>query len=247
VFVDDSLTELAEIAAKYPEITTVPFPAGDANAIAATLNELAGLLWREQVTAEDSIRLSSLRSAAELEQAVTSAEDELAFLRDLDGRITIRAGSGWEQPRVLELVNKTNQFNLNGRRFDEVRWRELCTRPGSIVWTISYEDRFGPLGVISVLGGVRKQRTITVDCWVLSCRAFSRAIEHHVLRSLCDIYNPERIDFDFMVTERNGVLGALLDRIAAVGDTGRLQLDCGVVRDHDLADIHVTHHHAADE
>jgi FkbH-like protein len=246
VFVDDSLTELAEVEAKYPEITTVPFPTGDANAIAATLSELAGLFWREHVTAEDSLRLSSLRSAAELEQAVTSAEDELAFLRDLDGRITIRSGRSWEQPRALELVNKTNQFNLNGRRFDEVQWRELCNRPGSIVWTISYEDRFGQLGVISVLAGLRTQRTITVDCWVLSCRAFSRAIEHHVLRSLCQVYNAARIDLDFMPTERNDVLRALLDRIAPAHDRGRPQLDCRAMGDDELADIHVIHQDSDD-
>jgi FkbH-like protein len=236
VFVDDNPMELAEVAASYPEITTVSFPTEDANAVATTLRELATMFWREQVTAEDKLRVSSLRAGAELGQARTSAPDEQEFLRDLEGRITIRAGRSWEQPRALELVNKTNQFNLNGRRFDEAQWRALCSRPGSIVWTIEYEDRFGPLGLISVLAGVRTEGTISVDCWVLSCRAFSRAIEHHVLTILCQEQDADRIAFDLVPTERNGVLRALLERLAPGSEMP--ELDLRALSDTKLGDLH---------
>jgi FkbH-like protein len=235
VFVDDNPMELAEVAASYPEITTVAFP-GDANAVGETLRELAAMFWREEVTAEDALRASSLRAGAELDQARTSAPDEHEFIRDLAGRVTIEAGSSWEQPRALELVNKTNQFNLNGRRFDEAQWRTLCTRPGAFVWTISYEDRFGPLGLISVLAGVAAVGTVTVDCWVLSCRAFSRAIEHHVLSSLCRDHDADRIVFDLVPTERNGVLRGLLERLAPSGKNP--ELDRGALEATELTDLH---------
>jgi FkbH-like protein len=244
VFVDDNPMELAEVAASHPEITTVSFPTEDANGVAATLRELAGMFWREQVSAEDKLRVPSLRAGAELEEARTSAPDEQEFLRDLAGRITIRAGRSWERPRALELVNKTNQFNLNGRRFDETEWRALCSRPGSIVWTIEYEDRFGQLGLISVLAGVRTDRTISVDCWVLSCRAFSRAIEHHVLTNLCREPDADRITFDLVPTERNGVLRALLEQLAPGSEVP--ELDCRALSETKLGELHAVERDSGD-
>jgi FkbH-like protein len=236
VFVDDSPMELAEVEAKHPGITTVLFPAADPNALADTLKQLASLFWREQVSAEDNLRMASLRSAAELHEARRDAGDERAFLEDLAGRVTIRASGSWQEPRALELVNKTNQFNLNGRRFDEAEWRALCTRPGAIVWTISYEDRFGPLGVISVLAGVRTERVTQVDAWVLSCRAFSRGIEHHVLALLSE--DVDRVTFDFAPTERNGVLRSFLEQVASPDGEAGPQLDYGVLREHAMIGIH---------
>jgi FkbH-like protein len=240
VFVDDSPMELAEVKAKHPAITPILFPAEDPNAVASTLSQLASMFWRERVNAEDSLRLASLRSASKVAEARRDAGDERAFLEDLGGRITIRSGRSWAQPRTLELVNKTNQFNLNGRRFDETQWRKLCTRPGVIVWAISYEDRFGPLGVISVLAGLRAEREIRVDCWVLSCRAFSRAIEHHILRELCE--GVDRVLFDFTATERNAVFRNFLEQVASPGDSTAWQLDSGVLREHPMIGIHDMEH-----
>ena len=228
VFVDDSPMELAEVAARHPDLTTILFPTNDPGALADTLGEIAGLLWREEVTADDRLRLDSLRSAVDVAQARDSAQDERAFLEDLAGRVTIRAGSSWREPRVRELVNKTNQFNLNGRRFDEAQWRELCTRPEAFAWSISYEDRFGPLGTVAVLAGVRHDREITVDCWVLSCRAFSRAIEHQVLAILGE--DVDRVVLDLEQTDRNGVLVSLLDRVAPADERGGRVLDDRLLR-----------------
>jgi FkbH-like protein len=204
--------------------------------VADTLRHLASLFWREQVNAEDSLRLASLRAAAKVEESRRDAGSERAFLEDLAGRITIRAGRSWEEPRALELVNKTNQFNLNGRRFDEAEWRGLSTRPGAFVWTIAYEDRFGPLGVISVLAGVRSEREIHLDAWVLSCRAFSRGIEHHVLSMLSE--DVDRVVFDFAPTERNGVLRTFLEQVGSRDDGAARQLDYGVLRGHGMIGIH---------
>jgi FkbH-like protein len=236
VFVDDSPMELAEVQARHPDITTVLFPAQDPNAIAGVLKDLASMFWRERVNAEDRLRLASLRSASAVVEARRDANDERAFLQDLSGRITILAGRRWEQPRTLELVNKTNQFNLNGRRFDETEWRKLCTRTGAVVWAISYEDRFGPLGVVSVLAGVRTDREIYLDTWVLSCRAFSRAIEHHVLSKLCE--DVDRVLFAFAPTERNGVIRSFLEQVGASGDGAGAQLESGVAREHAMIGIH---------
>lgn len=238
VFVDDNPMELAEVAAIFPGITTMQFPTQDPNAVADLLRGLMDLFWKESVTAEDRLRRTTLRSFVEVEGARTRAHDEPTFLRDLTAKITIETKGAEEQSRALELVNKTNQFNLNGRRVDETQWRDLCTRPGAIVWTASYEDRFGRLGIISVLAGIREGPTITVDCWVMSCRAFSRGVEHHLLRSLCEENGVEEILVDFVETERNGVVAATVDHFRAEADGSMVRLDLDAIRRSELSQIH---------
>jgi len=60
------------------------------------------------------------------------------------GRIP-RRNDSWE------LINKTNQFNLNGVRLSEGQWMQHLADPASIVVSVSYEDKFGALGVIGVV------------------------------------------------------------------------------------------------
>jgi hypothetical protein len=108
--------------------------------------------------------------------------------------------------RALELVNKTNQFNLNGRRYSEAQWRRLLERPGAFLLRVAYEDRFGPLGTIAVAAGHGDAELLRVDAWVMSCRAFSRRTEYQTLRVLFERFGATSIVFDYMKTDRNGPL-----------------------------------------
>ena len=67
----------------------------------------------------------------------------------------------------------------------------------------SYSDKYGPLGTIAVLLGRTAGRTLAVNGWVMSCRAFSRRIEHACLDHLFRRYDVDAIEFDFAVTARN--------------------------------------------
>ena len=105
--------------------------------------------------------------------------------------------------RPLELINKTNQFNLNGIRVAEGDWLARLQSDDAVAATISYEDKFGALGKIAALCGVRQGQEIRITSWVMSCRAFSRKIEHHTLDSLLRTSGAARLRFDYCATDRN--------------------------------------------
>jgi predicted enzyme involved in methoxymalonyl-ACP biosynthesis len=75
---------------------------------------------------------------------------------------------------------------------------------------VAYEDRFGPLGTIGVLAGRQCGGLVEVTSWVLSCRAFSRQIEHHMLEYLLGRPGVTAIRLCFRPTERNGPLQEFL-------------------------------------
>jgi len=215
IFIDDSPMEVAEVHAAFPDMECIVFPRGDYRAIWGLLKHLRGLFGKSAVTEEDTLRSASIRrsqSWSEMENAPSVDADN--FLKSAEARITFRTGKSAADERALELLNKTNQFNLNGKRFTEAEWRKILDDPKAFLFTASYEDKFGPLGKIAVIIGRTVERQVQVNSWVMSCRAFSRRIEFQCLQHIFDIFKAEELVFDYEMTARNSpireVLAALL-------------------------------------
>jgi len=203
VFIDDNPMELAEVKAAWPEIDCLLFPKNDHLAMLVLLRTLRDLFGKHRLTDEDRFRLSSVRAAADVprEHSQTCRQDE--FLSQAKGTLTVQFEPPLADPRILELVNKTNQFNLNGVRHTEAEWRRRF-EAASFLLLASYEDKFGPLGKIAVLAGQREDGALRLSTWVMSCRAFSRRIEYGIMTLLFSHFGVAELRFDFAVTPKNG-------------------------------------------
>jgi FkbH-like protein len=212
VFVDDSPMELAEVQSAFPEMECVLFPKRDYAAFWTMLEHLRDRFGKPFVTEEDSLRLQSLRNSAALEGPLETEQVSMSdFLRAAEGRLTFVHGVPAGDTRAFELVNKTNQFNLNSIRYDEAAWSKLARDPHVRVITVSYEDKFGKLGRIAVMLGTVEGKRMTLESWVMSCRAFSRRIEFHCLEYLYERLGMEEIVFRGVKTDRNGPLVEFLE------------------------------------
>jgi FkbH-like protein len=205
IFVDDSPMELAEVSAEHPGIECMLFPKGDPLAALQLMRHLRDLCGKDKVSAEDSLRMASIRQGAAFREQVEGGAASEAFLMQANAAITFDFSAAAE-PRALELVNKTNQFNLNGRRYAQAEWNRENSSDRAIVLAVNYEDKFGPLGTIAVVKGRFKGEHFLVDTWVMSCRAFSRRIEHQTLRTLFDTVGTADIEFMFESTAKNAPL-----------------------------------------
>jgi FkbH-like protein len=215
VFVDDSPMELDEVQRAHPGLECLRFPKEDPEAVYRLCWHLRDLFGKRAIREEDRLRSASLRQAAPLEGLLASTRSLDEFLRAAEARVSFSWSKDPLDPRSLELVNKTNQFNLNGRRYAEAEWRAWVRRPETYVLLAQYRDKYGALGKIAVLAGRQEGGTATVETWVMSCRAFSRRIEHHCLKELFERLGVERLRLEFAPTERNGpareLLAAFLD------------------------------------
>jgi len=222
VFVDDSPMELAEVSEKYPDMECLQFPSDDPAGILSLIKQVRTRFGKDAVREEDRLRLESLRAGATLqEEASTEASPD--FLSRLNAEVTLECSE--DDERAFELVNKTNQFNLNGVRYSEAEWKSQFQRPGAFLTTISYKDRFGPLGRIAVVGGYRQNERLLVDIWVMSCRAFSRHIEFQLLKQLFAESGVSVIRFRFTPTERNGPLQSFFGRFFSADRMTARELD----------------------
>ncbi|HVB85962.1 MAG TPA: HAD-IIIC family phosphatase [Candidatus Dormibacteraeota bacterium] len=214
VFVDDSALELAEVKASHPDVECIQFPTKDSTAIYELALRLRDLFGKSAILEEDAIRARSIRRSQESAEAYQAANSAPAnFLEQVEAEISLNFSKAPLDPRALELVNKTNQFNLNGKRFTEAAWQNYLREPDSFLAVASYTDKFGPLGKIAVIAGRQNGTELRIDAWVVSCRAFSRRIERTCLQEVFSRFGADSIKLDFVKTERNGPLRQFLEEL----------------------------------
>lgn len=229
VVVDDSRMELEEIRRAHPGITCLEFAPKDARRSLELMVELRDAFGKPQTLEEDKLRAASIRSSALFEQQKADG-DLQSFLRGLAGAVSFDPRRESDGGRLLELINKTNQFNLNGARLTDGEWLRVLDDGEQLALGIAYADRFGALGTIGVVAGrplhdEGSASVFEVTHWVLSCRAFSRRIEDHTLQYLFDSRGVDRVRLAYRVTAKNQPFQEFVARLgAAPGPDGSVEV-----------------------
>ncbi len=198
VFVDDNPVELAEVASALPKVRCLQFPE-DVRNFPSFLEELAGLFPRGIRTAEDRDRTAYYRQRLEgVQPSQLSGADLSQFLRGLEMRLTVENRTHSDSTRALQLINKTNVFNLNGHRFSDREITELLVNGGQL-WTATLEDRTGNHG--EVLACLTDGDNV-VRSFAMSCRVLQRRVEYAFLVWFTRLSNaPQK--WQFVPTDRN--------------------------------------------
>jgi FkbH-like protein len=209
VFVDDSPAELAEVSSSHPGIECFQFPKRDWQAAYGLFELLRDRFGKSELFEDDFLRAQSLRRG-EGDKFPLPLPSYGRFLEEAKPETSIEYCGSVVDPRALELINKTNQFNLNGKRHSHGSLLRHLQSPGGFIMVVSYKDRYGPLGKIAVVCGTRNHNDVHVGTWVMSCRAFSRRIEHRCLEDLFEHFAADQVTLDFQPTERNAPLQEFL-------------------------------------
>jgi len=83
-------------------------------------------------------------------------------------------------PRIAQLTNKTNQFNLTTRRYTQAEIDERIGR-GWRVYAARVKDRFGDSGLTGVIMVEPRRDHWLIDTFLLSCRVMGRQVESAIL------------------------------------------------------------------
>lgn len=183
VFVDDSQAECAAVRQQLPEVLVVEASRGEPWTLVERLSALDAF-DSLGVTADDRGRTEEYKAQAkrsELEAAAGSRED---FLKSLHIVCTVSDGLGAALPRTVQLINKTNQFNLTTRRHSAADVETIAREPGSQVLALRAADCFGDAGVVGVAICRQRGNCAYIDTFLLSCRVIGRGMETALLAYL---------------------------------------------------------------
>jgi FkbH-like protein len=203
-FLDDNPAERELVRAELPEVTVIELP-GDPGSYAGILRDCP-VFERLALSAEDRERgryYAEERQRSELQQQTTSLEE---FYRSLAISIRIARVTAATVPRVSQLTQKTNQFNLTTRRYTEQQIESMAADPAYRVYALSASDRFGDNGLVGVAIMKLTGGAVELDTFLLSCRVIGRTIETALLATLCDdarVDGARRLDGTFIATKKN--------------------------------------------
>ncbi len=183
IFVDDSPTECAEVEAGTPDVLVLQLPREDAE-----VEHFLRRVWAfDHLTATEEDRKRSLMYGQRLErrrlQHHVSTLNE--FLDALELRVEIGPVEPGQIPRVSQLTQRTNQFNLTTVRRSEAEVNEFLREGEGL--TLHLSDRFGDYGLVGVALFRQEAAALAVDTFLLSCRALGRGVEHQLLARLGEL------------------------------------------------------------
>jgi FkbH-like protein len=181
VFVDDNPFERELVRRELPEVSVPELP--DEAADYASVIADSGYFEAVAMTADDMAKTEQYRSNAERKALESATTDLDSYLSALD--MTLKAAEFNEigLSRIVQLINKTNQFNLTTRRYTEEEIRKLISQPGVMTRQLRLTDRFGDNGIIGIIIGrlLDNGATLDIETWLMSCRVLGRQVEQATL------------------------------------------------------------------
>jgi FkbH-like protein len=175
VFVDDNPVECGLIQDMLPEVTVLQVP--EKLYTYPQLLNRDGLFDTLALSAEDRQRSQMYRDEANRKHEQAKFESLDQYLASLSLSISVHPVRNDEVPRVAQLTQKTNQFNLTTRRYPEARIAALSSDPDWAVMSLFVRDKFGESGLTGVLIARREGDVGIIDSLLMSCRILGRNIE----------------------------------------------------------------------
>jgi FkbH-like protein len=214
VFVDDNPFERNLVRGKLPMVA-VPEISEDPGLTPGILAD-AGYFEALALTAEDRARSAQYQANAARASLAGDANDIGAYLDSLEMRLIWNGFEPIGLPRIVQLINKSNQFNLTTRRYGEDDVRQMMT-DGSVAGVqLRLVDRFGDNGMIAVAILRREGTEALIDTWLMSCRVLGRRVEEASLDTLaaaCRRRGIHRLVGIYRPTAKNNMVQDLYPRL----------------------------------
>jgi len=202
VFFDDSITERERVKEALPQILVPELPSNPFN--------LRDFLWGMScfdsiaLSQEDRVRAQNSKLDRKRRSSKQSCSSLDEWLTELNTLVTVDPLSDSNISRIVQLFNKTNQFNLSTRRLSEKELLHWVNVKERCVLGFRVEDRFGDSGLVGILS--LDGSTGEIVDFILSCRVMGRQIEKtmlHIASIKAQELGLERIFAKYARTERN--------------------------------------------
>ncbi len=214
VFIDDNPAERSRVRQELP-LVNVP-EIGDDPAYFVRRICYSGAFGQLPPTADDIGRADAYGAdakRAEVRATIGNYDDYLASLRM---RMTLKPFDAAGNARIAQLVNKSNQFNLTTRRYNEEDVRRMASDPGLLCWQAALDDAFGAHGTIAIVVVRKAVDGWTIDTWLQSCRVLERGVEETLMNLLVAQARDAgiaRLAGEYVPTARNSMVADFYPRL----------------------------------
>ncbi len=208
VFLDDNPVERAIVRENIPAICVPELPEdpGDYLEYLYSLN----LFETASYSSGDKDRTKQYQTEAKRVQSAQKFTNEADFMKSLEMVSVVEGFTAFNTPRVAQLSQRSNQFNLRTVRYTDGEIAALGESDKHACFSFTLEDKFGDNGLICVVILKKKDaETLFVDTWFMSCRVLKRGMENFTLNTIADYareHGFKRIIGEYIPTLKNGMV-----------------------------------------
>ena len=249
VFVDDNPVERARIRESLPMVAVPELPPDVAQYVGCLA--AAGYFEAVAFTSEDQDRAGQYAENAQREALLESAQSLDEFLHGLKMSVMYGPFTPVDHARIVQLINKTNQFNTTTRRYTSEEIRNLSNQPCSLTLQFRLVDRIGDNGLVSTMilrPASGHDDVLEIENWVMSCRVFGRQLEDEAMNIAVEAARSRGargLVADYIPTSKNGVIAELYSSLGFCAVDGPAA-GTGATRWYlDLAESVMRHSHIA--
>lgn len=185
VFVDDNAAEIEIVRQFAPEVSAIHL--GDDPSTFIEKVQSSGFFDVLSITNEDLLRSEQYAQELKRETSRASFTDIRAYLKSLQMKAIISPFTQIDAPRIAQLINKSNQFNLTTTRRSEAEVLQLIDNPAYETLTIRLADKFGDHGLVAVVIMRVEEESLEIDTWLMSCRVLKREVEHETINQIVQL------------------------------------------------------------
>lgn len=218
IFVDDSDHECAAVRARLPQVEVVQVPRRP-HEVPGCLDQVARLEVLS-LTAEDRAKTHMYQAEQQRKQLLgggQAAGDEFQHLQRLGMRMSVQLDAHKHVARLAQLTQKTNQFNLTTRRYDEHQIAAFIASEQWLVLDFTLADSFGDSGIVGLaLVDLASPQAARLDTFLMSCRVIGRCAEDAFMHTVLCAVQQRGIGLlhaSFRPTAKNDLVKGLLPRL----------------------------------
>lgn len=207
-FIDDNPFERNLVRQELPMVA-VPEVSDDPTGYPVALAD-GGYFEGLSVTDEDRERTSQYQGNKARDALKAAVTDLPSYLRGLEMQMVWKRFDKIGLQRIVQLINKSNQFNLTTRRYTDEDVIAVMADPDAFGLQLRLLDRFGDNGIIAiVIGRLLPDRDLTIDTWLMSCRVLGRQVEPTTLNLIAQEaarIGARRLIGNYIPTKKNAMV-----------------------------------------
>lgn len=212
IFIDDNPIERETVKGECPEMLVPDFPEDTAELLTFAENIWFDYCRPLRVLGEDLKKTQMYQNEAKRKQEMSESLSLDEYIAKLEMVADIHRMRESELERVVQLINKTNQFNLTTKRYTQAEIKAIAANPENTIYVACCSDKYGDSGLVSVIILIGDGVGARIDIFLMSCRVMGRKLEDVIINEIAAKYGG-KLTGEFIPTAKNAPVKELYNRL----------------------------------
>ena len=214
VFLDDNPFEREAVRSLVPEITVPDLPETPEDYVDFLRNE--DLFGTASYSKEDRMRTDQYRAEAERVSLQSKCNDYDDYLMSLEMVAEANPFDAYHFPRIAQLTQRSNQFNLRTVRYTEQEIEDIASDDKYITIYFTLKDKFGDHGLISAVIMEKQEDALFVNTYLMSCRVLKRGMEEFIINTMVETAKNngyKKVIGEYLPTAKNAMVAGIYEKL----------------------------------